>query len=176
MSVKQPRVLFVCAGNAGRSQMAQALFSRMAGERVIVKSAGVAPWDHLHPVAVRLITERGLTMQGRCPKHVAGMTHEQFDFVVTLGDNARDETPDLPGNPRRIHWDIADPADADGTPRQETVFRQTLALIEERLPGLLDMIRGCETARQLHLEPGISTCFVRPNRFDPARSAASWNP
>ena len=168
MTSERPAVLFVCTGNAGRSQMAQAVFTRLAGDAVCVLSAGVDPWDHLHPVAVRLMGERGLDLSGHYPKHVRTMTETPLDWVVTIGDNARDDTPELPGNPRRAHWPISDPADADNTPQQEAVFRHTLASIEARLPALLNAVKSRTSARQLHLTPGISTCIVRPSRFDPA--------
>jgi len=161
-------VLFVCTGNAGRSQMAQALFKGMAGDDVAVVSGGVEPWDHLHPMAVKLMAESGFDMAGQCPKHVQSFADTALDWVITIGAPARDKTPMLPGNPRRIHWDISDPADADGTADSEPTFRRTRDRIVERLPGLLDMVRGCVTARQLHLTAGMSTGIVRPSRFDPA--------
>ena len=55
-------MLFVCTGNAGRSQIAQAMARRRFGDRMTVESAGVAPWDHLHPMAVKVMTERGLDL------------------------------------------------------------------------------------------------------------------
>ena len=160
-------VLFVCTGNAGRSQMAEALFRQMAGDLAAVHSAGVDPWDHLHPVAARLMHERGIDLTGHHPKHVDTMVDRGFDVVVTLGPNALAGTPRLPGNPRRIHWDIGDPADADGTPQQEDVFRRTMARIEERLPDVLALVNDAPRASELHLAPGLSTGHVRPRRFDP---------
>ena len=162
------RVLFVCTGNAGRSQMAEALFRQAAGDDVVVVSGGVEPWDHLHPMAVKLMGEIGFDMADHHPKHVRSFADTALDWIVTIGDPARDLTPALSGNPRRIHWDISDPADADGTADSEPTFRWTKDRIAERLPGLLDMVRGCATARRLHRVAGISTCVVRPNRFDPA--------
>ncbi len=164
-----PAILFVCTGNAGRSQMAQALCRTRPGSRVVVHSAGVEPWQDLHPVAVRLLHERGIDVTGQHPKHVCRFSDTPFDWVVTIGPNAREGTPELPGNPRRIHWPISDPAEADGTPQQEDVFRRTLAAIEIKLADLLAMIGGFPRAADLHLAPGISTCVVRPDRFEPER-------
>ena len=135
-------VLFVCTGNAGRSQIAQALFSTMAEDGVSVISAGVDPWKDLHPVARRLLEERGIDTAQLHPKHVATFADTPVDWIVTLGDRAHRETPRMAGNPIRLHWDIADPADADGTGREEAVFRNTVAAIEERLPRLLEAVRG----------------------------------
>ena len=180
MNEKITRIIFVCTGNAGRSQIAQALFASMVGGDTTVLSAGVDPWQDLHPVARRLLEERGVDTAKLYPKHVQSSADTPLDWVVTLGDRARAETPRLGGNPSRVHWDIADPADADGTGQEETVFRDTLAIIEDRLPHLLEAIRKGTKASSLHLAPGISTCIVRPSRFDPAEhlpaiAAAGFN-
>ena len=148
MRPREKRVLFVCTGNAGRSQIAEALLARVAVRDAVVYSAGVAPWDHLHPVAVRLLQERGIDTAGRRPKHVREFTEASLDWVVTIGDRALAETPRFKCNPVFIHWDISDPADAGGTGREEAAFRRTLAMIEERLPDLCDLIRnGSSDAR-----------------------------
>ena len=135
------RVLFVCTGNAGRSQIAEALFARAAGDEASVCSAGVAPWDDLHPVAVRLLRERGIDMRDRRPKHVRGFVSTPLDWVILIGDRAQAEAPAFSAHPVVIRWDIADPADADGTGREEAAFRATIAAIEARLPDLLDAVR-----------------------------------
>ncbi len=160
-------VLFVCTGNAGRSQMAAALFSSAAADDIDVYSAGVDPWPHLHPVAVRLLEGRGIETGDLCPKHVCGFTQTPLDWVVTIGDRARAETPIVDSKPTCVHWPITDPAEADGTGREEAVFRGTLAAIEDRLPRLLAAVQRGTSASALHLEPGLSTCIVRPSRFDP---------
>ena len=119
-------VLFVCTGNAGRSQMAQALFRSRAGEGLHVASAGVQPWPHLHPMAVKLLTERGLSVQGLYPKPVSAVAGQGFDMVVTIGDPARALLPKARfSDAYWAHWPIDDPADADGTPDSEEVFRAT---------------------------------------------------
>ena len=157
MEPKEKRVLFVCTGNAGRSQIAAALFARAIGRRAVVCSAGVAPWDHLHPVAVRLLQERGIDMAGRHPKHVRELSETPLDWVVTIGDRALAETPRFTCNPVYIHWDIPDPAAADGTGQEEAAFRQTLALIEERLPGLGEIVAGGMCPAAVPRDPGRST-------------------
>ena len=130
-------VLFVCTGNAGRSQMAQALLRQRVGDAVRAESAGVAPWPCLHPVAVRLLNARGVDLTGHCPKPVAAIDPTQFDHVVTLGGPAHDRLPRAAfGAAYWEHWDVADPADADGTPGSEAAFGCALADIEERLAGL----------------------------------------
>jgi protein-tyrosine-phosphatase len=133
-------LLFICTGNAGRSQIAQALAEPIVPADVNVVSAGVDPWPDLHPVARRLLVERGIDLTGRRPKHVNTFARARLDWVITIGDRARDETPAIGGAPVRLHWDIADPADADGTGREEETFRRTLDAIAARLPALLTRI------------------------------------
>ncbi|NQU12167.1 TIM barrel protein [bacterium] len=161
-----PAVLFVCTGNAGRSQIAEELYRRAGPSDRRVASAGVAPWDQVHPVATRLLAEQGIDISKKPPRSVRDVLEESFDLVVTIGDRARDETPDFPGLPVRVHWDLPDPADADGTPHSERVFRSALAAIEEQLPGLRQTLARIPP----WLPPfaaGISTCIVRPNGFHP---------
>jgi len=166
-------VLFVCTGNAGRSQIAEALFTPLTASDVYVISAGVDPWRDLHPVAGCLLQERGIETSGLHPKHVKDFVDTPVDWVVTIGDRARSETPRVGANPTRIHWDISDPADADGTGREDAVFRDTLKDIEDRLPCLLSQVGDSPSAVELHFEPGISTCVVRPNRFQPSKHLAA---
>ena len=135
------RVLFVCTGNAGRSQMAQVMFRNLAQGQVIVESAGVEPWDRLHPMAIRIMSERGLDLRGHYPKPVSAVMDQVFDIVVTIGELARTRLfTSMPGDPQRIHWDISDPADADNTLQSESVFRYTAQVIEQQLPELLETV------------------------------------
>lgn len=168
MESRKKTVLFVCTGNAGRSQIALTLFQKMVGDDVRVVSAGVDPWPGLHPVARGLLQEKGFDVSELHPKHVASFVGMPLDFVVTIGDRAGNETPRLGGDPIRLHWEISDPADADGTGEEDAVFRRTLELIEARLPALVTLVEGQPEADALYLAPGISTCIVRPQRFDPA--------
>ena len=75
-----PSVLFVCTGNAGRRQMAQALFRERMGDRVRILSAGVDPWDHLHPMAMKLMFERGVSLAGHHPKSVSALADQNVDL------------------------------------------------------------------------------------------------
>jgi arsenate reductase len=147
VSSETKTIIFVCTGNAGRSQIAQSLFGRMADEEMEILSAGVDPWEHLHPVAERLLQERGVDTSRLHPKHVRTFLEAAIDWVVTIGDRAEAETPPFVTNPVRIHWEISDPADADGTGEEDAVFRRTMEAIEERLPDLLATVRaGRESA------------------------------
>lgn len=166
------RILFVCTGNAGRSQIAAALCEQMATavpQGLLVRSAGVEPWDNLHPMAVKLLGERDISVIGRYPKPVSAVLDKVNDIVVTIGDPARSKLPrPIPGVPVVIHWDIADPADADGTSESLSVFRHTMEKLESRLPELLAAARELAGLRRVNHRPGVTTGVWYPDRFEPA--------
>lgn len=112
--VAAPRVLFLCTGNSARSQMAEALLERAAGELVQVSSAGSHP-KPMHPDAVRVMREYGIDLTGRRPKHLDQFRDLRFDYVITLCDKVREVCPRFPGRPEPIHWSIPDPARTGGT-------------------------------------------------------------
>jgi arsenate reductase len=99
-----PRVLFVCVQNAGRSQMAQALYERRGGE---ARSAGSAPAGRVHPEVVEALREVGLDLAGRRPRGLATDDVEWAELVVTMG--CGDACPVLSGK-RYLDWELPDPA------------------------------------------------------------------
>ncbi|MGB2875471.1 MAG: arsenate reductase ArsC [Gaiellaceae bacterium] len=99
-----PRVLFVCIGNAGRSQMAQAFYERRGGE---ARSAGSRPELDLHAPVVEAMREIGVSLDGRKPRPLVQEDVEWADLVVTMG--CGDACPVLPGK-RYLDWNLADPA------------------------------------------------------------------
>jgi arsenate reductase len=96
-------VLFVCRQNAGRSQIAQALYERRGGT---ARSAGTSPADHVHPEVATLMPE----LADRKPRHLEDADAEWADLVVTMG--CGDACPVLPGK-RYVDWDLQDPAGQD---------------------------------------------------------------
>ena len=101
------RVLFICHQNAGRSQMSQALFDRIADGRHESRSAGTHPADRVHPVVVEAMREIGIDVAGRRPQKLTDDLARWADLVVTMG--CGDECPFIPGK-RYIDWDLPDPA------------------------------------------------------------------
>ena len=117
------RVLFVCIGNAGRSQMAQAFYERAGGT---ARSAGSRAEAHVHPEVVEVMREVGIELDGRVPHQLSTEDVEWADLVVTMG--CGDACPVLPGK-RYLDWNLQDPA---GMP-VEVVRR-----IRDRIAGLVD--------------------------------------
>ncbi|MEU1950667.1 arsenate reductase ArsC [Nocardia rhamnosiphila] len=124
-----PSVLFVCVHNAGRSQMAAAFLTHLAGNRVQVRSAGTAPADTINPVAIEAMAETGIDITGATPTVLAADTVEDSDVVITMG--CGDTCPYFPGT-RYVDWQLDDPAGAD-----ITAVRRIRDDIEHRVRGLL---------------------------------------
>jgi arsenate reductase len=119
------RLYFVCIGNAGRSQMAQAFAERAGLE---ARSAGSLPERELHPEVIAAMDELGIDLRGRSPKPIERADVEWADVVVTMG--CGDACPVLPGK-RYVDWDLQDPA---GMPLE--VVREIRDEIERRVRGL----------------------------------------
>ena len=113
MSTRQPQVLFLCVHNAGRSQMAAAILSRRAGDRVIVHSAGSAPGEVLNPAVVAALAEWDIDIAAEQPKKLTDEMARAADVVVTMG--CGDGCPVYPGK-RYVDWELPDPA---GRPIEE---------------------------------------------------------
>ena len=108
------RVLFVCVQNAGRSQMAEALFARAVDGRHDARSAGTRPAERVHREVVEVMRETGVVdLSGRVPRRLGERDAEWADVVVTMG--CGDECPYLPGK-RYLDWELPDPG---GRPVEE---------------------------------------------------------
>ncbi len=137
MSDARPEVLFVCVHNAGRSQMAAAFLQTLAGDRVVVRSAGSAPADDVNPAVVEAMAEVGIDLRalGARPKRLDEAAVRASDVVVTMG--CGDACPVFPGK-RYEDWALADPA-GQGVeavrPIRDEIERRIRSLIAEIVPG-----------------------------------------
>ena len=113
--MKDPvRVLILCTGNSARSQMAEGLLRHDGGGRFEVHSAGTHP-SHVRPHAVEAMREVGIDISGHRSKSVDELADQEFDYVVTVCDNAKESCPVFPGKTERIHWSFPDPAAVEGS-------------------------------------------------------------
>jgi arsenate reductase len=115
------RVLFLCTGNAARSQMAEGLLRNMAGDRFEVVSAGTEP-KGLHPRSVEVMKEVDIDISKQTSKNVSTFANNHFDYVITVCDRAKQNCPIFPGA-APIHWAFDDPADAPVNRQLETFRR-----------------------------------------------------
>ncbi len=127
------RVLVLCTGNSARSQMAEGLLRELGGGRFEVHSAGTRPGG-VRPEAIEAMREVGIDISGQRSKSVEEFAGQQFDAVLTVCDNARDNCPAFPGRTERVHCGFEDPAAAVGDwDARLSVFRRVRDEIEARL-------------------------------------------
>ena len=128
---KRQRVLFLCTGNSARSQMAEALLRHIAGDQFEVFSAGTRPAG-LNPNAVTAMSEIGINIAESRSKSIDEFAGQQFEYVFTVCDSAKESCPIFPGGGKRLHQSFEDPAAASAD-RQLVVFREVRDQIAERL-------------------------------------------
>lgn len=126
------RVLILCTGNSARSQMAEGLLRHEGGDRFEVFSAGVNP-SRVRTEAVEAMREIGIDISSHRSKSADEFVGQDFDYIVTVCDNARETCPFFPGHAERIHHSFEDPP-APGAADPETtmeIFRRVRDEIRE---------------------------------------------
>jgi arsenate reductase (thioredoxin) len=127
------RVLILCTGNSARSQMAEGLLRHDAGDACEVSSAGTKP-THVRPEAIAVMREVGIDISGHRSKSVDEFEGQNFDYVITVCDNAKQSCPVFPAKTKRIHWSIEDPAAVQGSEDERlTAFRRARDELRARL-------------------------------------------
>jgi arsenate reductase (thioredoxin) len=141
--VKKLKVLFLCTGNACRSQMSEGWARHLRGDQIESYSAGVAPHG-LDPRAVKVMAEAGVDISAHASKHLDALLHVPFDYVVTVCDNAAESCPIFPGNARKVHRSFQDPPSLARTAQSEEEalehyrrVRDEIRIFIEALPGAL---------------------------------------
>ena len=108
------RVLILCTGNSARSQMAEGLLLHDAGDRFTVESAGTKP-STVRPEAITVMKEVGIDITSHRSKHVDEFAGQDFDYVLTVCDNAKESCPVFFGRSTRLHHSFNDPAAVEGS-------------------------------------------------------------
>ncbi|MEU8346681.1 Protein-tyrosine-phosphatase [Actinomadura meyerae] len=129
----KPSVLFVCVHNAGRSQMAAAYLTHLAGDRIDVRSAGSAPADQVNPAVVEAMAEEGIDISAETPKVLTVDAVRASDVVITMG--CGDTCPVFPGK-RYLDWTLDDPA-GQGVDAVRPIRDEIRKRIENLVSGLL---------------------------------------
>ncbi|MEU0170239.1 arsenate reductase ArsC [Streptomyces iakyrus] len=135
---EKPSVLFVCVHNAGRSQMAAAWLTHLAGDRVEVRSAGSNPGDNVNPAAVEAMREVGIDISAEVPKMLTVDAVKESDVCITMG--CGDTCPVFPGK-RYLDWQLEDPA-GQGVEAVRPIRDEIKVLVE----GLIKEIAPEKTA------------------------------
>ncbi|MCC3778818.1 arsenate reductase ArsC [Streptomyces sp. UNOB3_S3] len=132
MSEHKPSVLFVCVHNAGRSQMAAAWLTHLAGDRVEVRSAGSAPAGSVNPAVVEAMREVGIDIASETPKVLTVDAVQASDVCITMG--CGDVCPVFPGK-KYLDWKLEDPA-GQGVDAVRPIRDQIKVLIEDLIAEL----------------------------------------
>lgn len=137
-AMNKARVLFLCTGNSARSQMAEALLRKYAGDTFEVHSAGLEP-KGINPYTLRVMEEIGLDLSGHRSKDVMEyMGRLHFGYAITVCDNAEQNCPIFPFSTVRLHWSFEDPAHFEGTDSARLArFREVRDRIDARLRAWL---------------------------------------
>jgi arsenate reductase (thioredoxin) len=135
---QKPRVLFLCTGNSARSQMAEAILSKIAGESFEVYSAGLEP-KGVHPKTIQVLKEIGIDWsqaQSKSLNEFLGKIH--FGFLITVCSRAEEKCPIFPGMGQRLHWPFDDPAAVQGSEADQlAAFRSVRDQIEAKIGSWL---------------------------------------
>lgn len=109
------KILILCTGNSCRSQMAEG-FLKSFDKKLKVLSAGTVPASKIHPKAIAVMIELGVDISGGHPKSVEEFLNDEFDYVITVCDHAKETCPVFSGKVKhRLHIGFDDPAEATGT-------------------------------------------------------------
>ncbi len=132
-SQAKQKILFLCTGNSGRSQLAEGIMRHFRGDEFTVFSAGTAP-KGVNPKSVQVLQEIGIDASGQRSKHLDEFTGQTFDYVVTLCDSAAQNCPVFYGGEKIIHHGFADPDAVTGSDEDILVsFRAIRDQIKEYL-------------------------------------------
>ena len=118
--MKKKRILIVCTNNSCRSQMAEGFFRYYGGDYLDVYSAGTHA-TYVNPAAISVMRERGIDISGQKSEIIDKYVNQQFDYVITVCDNARELCPAFPGVTGQLHWGFEDPAEFTGS--QDTIIK-----------------------------------------------------
>jgi arsenate reductase len=121
--------------------MAEGWTRHLGGDRVDVLSGGTQPAPEVHPLAIQVMDEMGIDISSQRPKDVDVFVGQTFHYIITTCDHAKEHCPFFPGNAKRDHWGIVDPADATGTDGERLeAFRSARGETRERVRKLMEAI------------------------------------
>ena len=136
---KKRKIIFICTGNACRSQIAEGLLRNLASDKFSVFSAGSHP-SQVHPTSVAVMEEVGIDISHHTSDPISDYVDHGIDVVITVCDNAKQACPVFPGNVEHIHWSIEDPFNGwDFDPLDLDNFRKVREDINSRIKDFLQV-------------------------------------
>ena len=135
------KVLFLCTGNSCRSQIAEGWARHLKSDVIEAYSAGIYPVG-VNPRTIKVMAEAGVDISGHTSKHIDTLAGLNFDYVVTLCDNAREQCPIFPRPTECIHRLFADPSFMSGSEEEIMAafrtLRHDIRAFIETMPGSLE--------------------------------------
>lgn len=156
-----PKILFLCTGNSARSILAEYLLRRLS-PRFETYSAGSNPKGEVHPLALQVLREVYKIDAGDArSKSWEELRDVDFDYVITVCDNARESCPIWPGQPIVAHWGMEDPAAVEGPEKEKLrAFRETARILHRRLDLFCSL--PLEKLDRLRLQDSIQQIGTNP--------------
>lgn len=137
----QKKILVLCTGNSCRSQMAHGYLQYFGGNDVMVYSAGVETHG-VNPKAIAVMAEDGIDISHHTSNNVSEYKRIDFDYVITVCDNAKERCPVFPSQAKKFHQNFPDPAKATGTAEEiMQQFRKVRDMIKEYSEAFIDSIK-----------------------------------
>ncbi len=125
------KILVLCTGNSCRSQLAEGYLKYYAGDKAEVYSAGVETHG-VNPRAITTMKEDGLDISGHTSNNISEYLGIDFDYVITVCDNAKERCPYFPTKAQMLHYNFPDPAKATGTDEEiQKAFREVRDMIKK---------------------------------------------
>src|ERR1700751_4766378 len=124
------KILVLCTGNSCRSQIAHGYLNKFAGDKAEVYSAGVETHG-VNPKAITIMKEDGIDISKHTSNNVKEYSNIDFDFIITVCDNANENCPYFPSKAKKLHYNFPDPAKAKGSDQQiMKEFREVREMIK----------------------------------------------
>lgn len=133
MEADRQRVIFVCTHNSARSQMAEGMLRAWAGDRFESFSAGTEA-THVRPEAIAVMNEIGIDISAHASKTLEPFIGQEFTWLITVCDQAKEACPTLPGVAQQAHWSIDDPSAVEGDEQARlSAFRAARDVLRDRV-------------------------------------------
>jgi len=130
---EKKKVLILCTHNSARSQMAEGILKSIAADRFEVVSAG-SKAAKVNPYAIRVLAEIDIDISYQQSKSLDQFINHDFDYLITVCDNAAKQCPVFPGNCQKIHWPLEDPAAVSGSDQEKI---KAFRAVRDELKGLI---------------------------------------
>ena len=128
------KILVLCTGNSCRSQIAEGYLKHLAGDQAEIYSAGVETHG-VNPRAIATMVEDGIDISGHTSNNIEEYRNIDFDYVITVCDNAKERCPFFPTNAHKIHYNFPDPAKVNGS---ETEIMDQFRIVRNQIKAFAE--------------------------------------